>query len=136
MKKTSIFGIVVIAIAIAIITCTYGSSSSYGTFTDAQNTSGDLHIIGHIDKQKAMVYDARKDANYFSFYMRDTTGKECKVIYTGTKPEDFDKSDKIVLVGQMDNTEFHAAHILMKCPSKYTQDKIDVAATVAKKSSI
>ena len=30
MKKTSIFGIVVIAIAIAIIICTYGSASTYG----------------------------------------------------------------------------------------------------------
>ena len=135
MKKTSIFGIVVIAIAIAIIICTYGSSSSYGTFKDAQNTSGELHVIGHIDKQKDMVYDAAKDANYFSFYMRDTIGNECKVVYNNTKPEDFDKSDKIVLVGKMDKNEFHASTILMKCPSKYTNDKIDVS-TDAKKTSI
>jgi len=135
MKKTSIFGIVVIAIAIAIIICTYGSSSSYGTFKDAQSTSGQLHVIGHIDKQKDMVYDATKDANYFSFYMRDTIGNECKVVYIGTKPEDFDKSDKIVLVGQMNKNEFHASTILMKCPSKYTNDKLDVSAN-AKKTSI
>jgi cytochrome c-type biogenesis protein CcmE len=135
MKKTSIFGIVVIAIAIAIIICTYGSSSSYGTFKDAQNTSGELHVIGHIDKQKEMVYDATKDANYFSFYMRDTIGNECKVVYNNTKPEDFDKSDKIVLVGKMDKNEFHASTILMKCPSKYTNDKIDVS-TDTKKTSI
>ena len=135
MKKTSIFGIVVIAIAIAIIICTYGSSSSYGTFRDAQNTGGDLHVIGHIDKQKDMVYDAAKDANYFSFYMRDTIGNECKVVYTNTKPEDFDKSDKIVLVGHMSKNVFHASTILMKCPSKYTNDKLDVSADT-KKSSI
>jgi cytochrome c-type biogenesis protein CcmE len=59
MKKSSIFGIVVIAVAIAIIVCTYGSASTYGTFTDAQKSSGVLHVIGHIDKQKQMVYDAR-----------------------------------------------------------------------------
>ena len=135
MKKTAIFGIIVIAIAIAIIICTYGSASTYGTFKDAQNNSGELHVIGHIDKQKDMVYDATKDANYFSFYMRDTIGNECKVVYIGTKPEDFDKSDKIVLVGQMNKDEFHASHILMKCPSKYTNDKIDVSADT-KKSSI
>jgi cytochrome c-type biogenesis protein CcmE len=135
MKKSAIFGIVTIAIAIAIIICTYGSSSSYGTFKDAQDNSGELHIIGHVDKQKEMVYDATKDANYFSFYMRDTIGNECKVVYTGTKPEDFDRSDKIVLVGQMTKSGFHASHILMKCPSKYTNDKIDVTAD-AKKSSI
>jgi cytochrome c-type biogenesis protein CcmE len=126
MKKSSIFGIIVIAIAIAIIICTYGSASSYGTFTDAQNTKGQLHIIGHLDKQKELYYNAAKDANYFSFYMRDTLGRECKVVYTGTKPEDFEKSDKIVLTGQMAGNEFHASHILLKCPSKYTQDKIEV----------
>lgn len=135
MKKSAIFGIVTIAIAIAIIICTYGSSSSYGTFKDAQNNGGELHIIGHVDKQKEMVYDATKDANYFSFYMRDTIGNECKVVYTNTKPEDFEKSDKIVLVGRMDKGEFHASHILMKCPSKYKNDQIDVSAD-AKKSSI
>ena len=135
MKKTSIFGIIVIAIAIAIIICTYGSASSYGTFKDAQSNGGELHVIGHVDKQKDMVYDATKDANYFSFYMRDTVGNECKVIYTNTKPEDFDKSDKIVLVGKMAKGEFHASSILMKCPSKYTKDQIDVTSDT-KRSSI
>ena len=134
MKKSSIFGIITIAVAIAIIICTYGSASTYGTFKDADNNSGELHIIGHIDKQKEMEYDATKDANYFSFYMRDTIGHECKVVYTGTKPEDFDRTDKIVLVGQMNKGEFHASHILMKCPSKYTQDKLDVKADTKKAS--
>jgi len=135
MKKSSIFGIVTIAIAIAIIICTYGSASTYGTFKDAANNSGELHIIGHIDKQKEVVYNAIKDANYFSFYMRDTIGNERKVVYNSTKPEDFDMADKIVLVGKMDKGEFHASSILMKCPSKYKQDKLDVKAD-AKKASI
>ncbi|WP_461452340.1 cytochrome c maturation protein CcmE domain-containing protein [Mucilaginibacter sp.] len=134
MKKSSIFGIVTIAVAIAIIICTYGSASTYGTFKDADNTNGDLHIIGHIDKQKEMVYDATKDANYFSFYLRDTTGNERKVVYHSTKPEDFETADKIVLVGQMDKGEFHAKTILMKCPSKYKQDKLDVKADTKKAS--
>src|ERR1700743_1898100 len=136
MKKSAIFGIVTIAIAIAIIICTYGSSSTYGTFKDAQSNGGELHIIGHVDKQKDMVYDATKDANYFSFYLRDTVGNECKVVYNSTKPEDFDKSDKIVLVGKMTKEgDFHASSILMKCPSKYKNDKMEVTAD-AKKSSI
>lgn len=135
MKKSAIFGIVTIAVAIAIIICTYGSSSSYGTFKDAES-GGQLHVIGHLDKKKDMVYDAAKDANYFSFYMRDTLGNERKVVFTGTKPEDFDRSDKIVLTGQMKNGEFQASHILMKCPSKYTQDKVEVTEADAKKSSI
>jgi cytochrome c-type biogenesis protein CcmE len=134
MKKSSIFGIITIAVAIAIIICTYGSASTYGTFKDADSNGGDLHIIGHIDKQKEMVYDATKDANYFSFYMRDTVGIERKVIYHSTKPEDFETADKIVLVGKMNKGEFQASTILMKCPSKYKQDKLDIKADTKKAS--
>ena len=58
MKKSAIFGIITIAVAIAIIICTYGSASTYGTFKDADINSGELHIFGHIDKQKETVYNA------------------------------------------------------------------------------
>ena len=136
MKKSSILGIVVIAIAIAVIIATYGSSSNYGSFADARQTNGQMHVIGYLDKTKGLYYDAHKDANYFSFYMRDTLGNECKVIYKSAPPEDFEKSDKIVLVGQMNKGEFHASHILMKCPSKYTQDKVETTEADAKQGSI
>jgi cytochrome c-type biogenesis protein CcmE len=136
MKKSSIIGIVVIAIAIAVIIATYGSSSTYGSFADARHTDGELHVIGFLDKNKELYYDAHKDANYFSFYMKDKKGEETKVIFPGTKPQDFERSEQIVLVGQMVGNEFHASHIQMKCPSKYKQDKIDVTEADARKSTI
>ena len=128
MKKGSIFGLVVIAIAIAVIISVISKSSSYSTFKDAKITGAELSIVGHLDKSKALYYDAVKDANYFSFYMMDKKGHECKVVYTGTKPQDFEKSDQIVLTGQMDGNEFRASKILMKCPSKYTQDKLNTGS--------
>jgi cytochrome c-type biogenesis protein CcmE len=131
MKKSSIIGIVVIAIAIAVIISTYSTSSTYGSFNDARQTTSELHIVGHLDKQKELFYDAEKDANYFSFYMKDNKGQECKVVFTGTKPQDFERSEQIVLTGAMVNNEFHASKILMKCPSKYTQDKVEVTETKA-----
>ena len=136
MKKSSIFGLIVIAIAIAVVISTYSNSSTYGSFNDAKNTSSELHIIGHLDKEKALFYDAAKDANYFSFYMKDKQGEECKVIFTGTKPQDFERSEQIVLTGQMEGKEFHASKILMKCPSKYTQDKVEITEFKAKKANI
>jgi cytochrome c-type biogenesis protein CcmE len=136
MKKSSIFGIIVIAIAIAVIISTYSSSSTYGTFADAKQTTSQLQIVGHLNKQKELYYDATKDANYFSFFMKDNKGEECKVVFTGTKPEDFEKSEQIVLTGQMVGTEFHASKILMKCPSKYTQDKLEVTEFKAKQAAL
>ena len=136
MKKSSIFGLIVIAIAIAIIISTYSSSSTYGTFTDAQKTENELHVLGHLDKSKELYYDATKDANYFSFFLKDSKGIECKVVFVGTKPQDFERSEQVVLVGQMVGKEFHATQILTKCPSKYTQDKIDVTVTKANSAAI
>jgi len=136
MKKSSILGLVVIAVAIAIIVCTYSKASVYGSFKDAMATNAPLQIVGQLDKQKQLYYDATKDANYFSFYMRDNKGEERKVVFTGTKPPDFEKSENIVLTGQMAGNEFHAKSILMKCPSKYKQDKVEVTEYKAKSATI
>ncbi|MEO6148837.1 MAG: cytochrome c maturation protein CcmE [Mucilaginibacter sp.] len=135
MKKSSIFGIVIIAIAIAVIISTYSSASTYGTFNDAKKSDSELHVVGHLNKTKELFYDATKDANYFSFYMKDNKGQECKVVFAGTKPQDFERSEQIVLTGQMRGNEFHASKILMKCPSKYTEDKLNVTEVSAKKSA-
>jgi cytochrome c-type biogenesis protein CcmE len=136
MKKGSIFGIVVIAIAIAVIISTYSKTSTYGSFTDAKETGTSLDVVGHLDKKKELTYDPTKDANYFSFFMTDRQGKECKVVFIGSKPQDFERSEQIVLTGQMTGNEFHASKILMKCPSKYTQDKIEVTEYKAKQAAI
>ena len=136
MKRSSILGLVVIAVAIAVIISVTSKSSSYGTFTDAKKITGELSVVGHLDKQKALYYDAKKDANYFSFFVKDKKGQECKVVFIGTEPQDFEKSEQIVLTGQMVGGEFHASKILMKCPSKYTQDKIEVSAQKSKTADI
>jgi cytochrome c-type biogenesis protein CcmE len=136
MKKSSIFGLVIIAVAIAVIISIYSSSSSYGTFNDAKKTESQLSVVGFLDKNKELHYDAAKDANYFSFYVKDKKGGECKVIFRGTEPQDFEKSEQIVLTGQMEGNEFHASHILMKCPSKYSQDKVNVTEAKEKSASL
>lgn len=136
MKKGSIFGIILIAIAIAVIISTYSKTSTYGSFSDAKHSDAALDIVGHLDKKKALVYDATKDANYFAFYMTDKQGQECKVVFTGTKPQDFERAEQIVLTGQMTGNEFHASKILMKCPSKYTPNKVELTEYKAKTATI
>ena len=80
MKKSAIFGLVVIAIAIAVIISVYSNSSTYGSFSDATKTTSELHIVGHLNTAKKLYYDATRDANYFSFYMKDNKGEERKVV--------------------------------------------------------
>ncbi|MGH2623137.1 MAG: cytochrome c maturation protein CcmE, partial [Sphingobacterium sp.] len=36
-----------------------------------------------------------------------------------------------VLTGKMEGNTFHASKILMKCPSKYNQDQMEVTESIA-----
>lgn len=134
MKKSALIGIIVIAVAIGVIVSTYADSSTYGNFTDAQKTDSELHVVGKLDLNKEMVYNPIKDANYFSFYVKDNQGKDCKVVFYGTKPQDFEKSEQIVLIGKMVDGEFQASKILMKCPSKYNKDQVEVKSATSVQS--
>lgn len=124
MKKTNIILLVIIAVTVAVIISMAGDFSTYETFASAaQKPHQEFHVIGKLDKSREMSYDPKKDANLFSFYVTDKAGNERKVVYNGTKPTDFEKSEQIVLVGKMDDKDFHCSKILMKCPSKYKNDK-------------
>jgi cytochrome c-type biogenesis protein CcmE len=136
MKKSSIAGIVIIALAIGIIISTYADSSTYGSFTDAKKVESELHVVGQLNKEKELFYNPQQDANYFAFYMRDNQGLESKVVFNGAKPQDFERSEQIVLTGKMVGNEFHASKILMKCPSKYTKDEVEVTEVSASTAKI
>lgn len=124
MKRGQIILIIIIAVAIGAISLTFSGTSTYGDFSEAKNSQSELHIVGKLCLDKAMEYDPIKDPNYFSFFVKDAKGLECKVVFTGTKPQDFEKSEQVVLTGQMDGEEFHANKILMKCPSKYNETEV------------
>ena len=124
MKKIHIIGIIIIAIAIGVIITTLTDSSTYASFTEASKEAGsEFHIVGRLNKQKETYYDAHVDVNLFTFYMIDNEGVEKKVMLHKSKPQDFEKSEQIVLIGKIQNNEFHAHEILMKCPSKYNDGK-------------
>jgi cytochrome c-type biogenesis protein CcmE len=62
----------------------------------------------------------------FSFIMIDDKGKEQKVIYNEPMPQDFVKSEKVVVIGSYKADSFLASKILLKCPSKYQEKKVNV----------
>lgn len=126
MKKSSILGIIVIALAIAMIIVIYTDSSTYSTFTEAKKSETELYVVGVLNKEKDLYYEPTVDANHFSFYMYDNDSTECKVVFRGSKPQDIERSEQIVLTGKMVGEEFHASKILMKCPSKYNEDQVEV----------
>ena len=124
MKKIHIIGIIIIAVAIGAIFTTLSSSSTYASFTEAsKNPDSEYHVVGKLNKEKQTIYDPQADANLFTFYMIDNNGVEKKVLLHKSKPQDFERSEQIVIIGKCKNDEFHANDILMKCPSKYNDGK-------------
>lgn len=120
MKKTHIIAIIVIAIAIGAILSTVSDSSTYSNFSEAKDNPGkEYHVVGQLNKEAEMTYDPEVNANLFAFSMVDNNGEEQRVHFAGSKPQDFERSEQIVLVGKYENDTFQASKILMKCPSKY-----------------
>jgi cytochrome c-type biogenesis protein CcmE len=124
MKTIHIILILVLVVVVAVVITTMTDSSTYSDFGEAGQKQGkELHIIGKLNRTKPIEYDAQKNANQFSFYMVDEKGIEKKVIYNNAKPQDFEKSEKVVIVGSMQGDQFMAKSLLLKCPSKYNDKK-------------
>lgn len=122
MRKIHIIGIVIIAVAIAAIMTAVGDASTYVDFTTAgKNPGKEFHVVGKLSLDKEMVFDPIADPNLFTFYAADSLGIEKKVVLHKSKPQDFEKSEKIVMIGRSVGDEFHAKDVLMKCPSKYNE---------------
>lgn len=132
MKKTHIVALILIVISIGVIISMTGDYSRYETFATAHAAEGkEFHIVGELARKEDILYEPEKDPNYFAFYMKDKSGDERKVVFQGAKPQDFERSEQIVLTGKMEGDEFHASKILMKCPSKYINDNLEVKAVTA-----
>ncbi|MBL0098293.1 MAG: cytochrome c maturation protein CcmE [Bacteroidetes bacterium] len=126
MKKIHIVAIVVIAIALAVIVSTISNSSTYAPFRTAiENEGNTFHVVGKVNLQKDFIYNPQENANIFGFYLVDNEGLEKLVLYNGTKPQDFERSEQIVVVGKMKEDKFIANQLLMKCPSKYNGNQQD-----------
>jgi cytochrome c-type biogenesis protein CcmE len=129
MKKSHIFALVVLAIAVMVIISTAGDASSYVNFDVAQEmaSSGNnklIHVVGQLKKNEAgdvVGIQMSDDKLSFRFIMVDDNGREEIVYYNEPIPTDFIRSEQVVVVGNFKGAYFVADKILMKCPSKYEE---------------
>lgn len=134
IKPLHLAALLAIAVGIAVIVSTSGDASSYVCFAEAKALSADgddgkVHVVGQLPKSadgsiQGMEFDPTRDPNYFRFLLVDEKKETQEVIYYKPKPADFERSEKIVVVGAMKNGRFEADKILMKCPSKYAEGEL------------
>jgi cytochrome c-type biogenesis protein CcmE len=124
MKKSHIIVLVGIAIAIGALIMLSVDFSTYDTILSAKKKQGKfVHLIARLDKSVPLEYDPAKNPNYLSFTAIDSLGGRAKVVYLNTKPPELEHSERIVLKGKMQGEIFECTDILLKCPSKYKDDK-------------
>ena len=134
MKKSHILIIIVIAAAIGILVSTAGDASTYVGFGEAyaMATAGnkkDIHVVGELTKDASgnvTGIETGADKVSFSFILVDDSGRKQKVEYNEPMPQDFTKSEKVVVIGRYEGEVFRASKILLKCPSKYQEQNVSV----------
>ncbi len=133
MKTSHIFILVIIATLIGALLMYSVDFSTYDTITSAKHKQGKyVHLIARLDKTQPVLYDAIKDPNYLSFYAVDSIGGSTKVIYHNAKPAELEQSERVVLKGKMQGDVFECDNILLKCPSKYKDEKKQLEKSVTR----
>lgn len=137
MKKTHIVLLVGIAALIVGLLAYSADFSTYDTVASAQKKQGKfVHLIAKLDKSRPVEYDPINNPNYLSFYAVDSLGGQTKVVYHNSKPADLEKSERIVMKGKMTGDHFECNDILLKCPSKYKDDKQQLQKNVVDQTSV
>ena len=136
MKKIHIVALVLIAVSIAVLISFMGDVTTYDTIASAKQREGKfVTLIAKVDKAQPMEYDPAKNANYLSFTALDTLGNSIKVVYHNAKPQDMEKSERLVLKGSVQGDHFECKDILLKCPSKYKDDPNSVKKNLDEQTS-
>ena len=131
MKKTHIIILVGIAAVIVGLLSYSVDFSTYDTVDSAKQKEGKyVHLIAKLDRSQPIEYDPITNPNYLAFHAVDSLGGQTKVVYHNSKPADLEKSERIVMKGKMVAGHFECNEILLKCPSKYKDDKEQLQKSV------
>jgi cytochrome c-type biogenesis protein CcmE len=134
MKKSHIVLLLVVFAIAAVLIGTFTSSVDSVSFAEATLVKNEkVKVVGVLDKTKGIGYDAQTNPNLTTFHVIDQKG-ECREVQLTDKqgrPMGLEQSETVTLEGSMgDDQVFHANFMLMKCPSKYNEQKHSLSADV------
>jgi cytochrome c-type biogenesis protein CcmE len=122
MRPRTIIGLVLIVGFGFLVVSSFGQQvAGYETFTEATDGGRRAHVVGEWLRDEPTNYDPQ--TNTFSFHMRDESGTVRQVVYANPRPANFEDAERLVVDGRVDGDVFVAEHILVKCPSKYNEQR-------------
>lgn len=103
---------------VAVFSLSENFMSPYVPFSEAISSPGKyVQVIGRLDKRAPVVH---REGEY-SFTAIDKDGTKMSVTNRGTKPQNFEAAEQVVMLGKYKAGDklFEADKVLVKCPSKY-----------------
>ncbi len=123
MNKKKIFGFVLIIGFSSLLLLNFGSQvGGYMNFEQAESAGASAHVVGMWVEPETFRYNAAD--NIFSFRMKDDAGNVRTVHYANPKPANFEDAEQVVIEGKPGTDGvFVADNIIVKCPSKYNDQR-------------
>ncbi len=131
MKNTHIIAILVVAIGIAVLISASSDTTTWSGFKEAEKTGEIIKLTGQLVKDKPVEYNPEIDPNLLKFWVTDEAGEVRQVVLHAGKPQDFERSESIVLTGKIKDGVFEARDMLLKCPSKYKDQETFIRSAKA-----
>ncbi len=120
IKTLIAIAVVIIAAVVGLMSLfTGGGVTPYVGFSEARAAKSNVQVMGEILANES---NYNTEAGSFSFFITDVSGDKMKVVYSGTKPGNFDQATSVVCIGRYKNDTFFADKLLVKCPSKYQNE--------------
>lgn len=118
MNTKVVVGGLIVLVGIVLGTINFlDSNVEYGDFADARRIGKKIQVKGEWVRDRENSFDTEK--MQYTFYLKDDSGEIAKVVIDGTKPNNFDLANSVVVKGKFVDNYFHATEVLTKCPSKY-----------------
>lgn len=132
MKTYQIILIILLFGIFAIIIGTFVQSDTYSDFARAKENKNKEHQIQiNLAHNKSIETLLKDNSVAITFYGIDKNNDTVKVYFKGSKPQDFEKAEKIVIKGKHQDSLFYASEMILKCPSKYTNNKTGDSVVVS-----
>jgi len=118
-------GLIALAIVYLIVAATR-STAAYFLTVEELYAKGDT-IYDRNVRVSGRVTDAEPDFNardlILRFHVAGATGQTLPVLFNGPRPDQLRPDAEAILEGKFDGRIFNAQTILLKCPSKYEEEK-------------
>lgn len=129
MNRSSLVVVLVSVLALSgVVFAFLMQSSPYVTVAQAKTMRGDnMHLAGKI--VPGSIQSTLSGRAQVAFILQDDNGDQLPVLYAAPAPPNLRTADRVVAIGGMENGQFIARDLLLKCPTKYESEKKEATDT-------